>query len=301
VVTAVVSLLAVRTSAIPADANHPYGHGKVECFLAVVVGVLIGVATLLILNESYHGFRDPKALNAAPEGLLVNGLASVVNGAWCWVLIHRGRRLRSPALVADGHHLLTDVVSSVGVLLGVGLATVTGWAVLDPALAALVALYVLWSGWQLMRESAGGLMDAAVPEVLLTRIRDLISSNADGALEAHDLRTRQSGPMTFVEFHLVVPRDMPVSTAHDSETGLSAPSARRSSPPTSPSTSSPRTKPSTQGSWSSSSQVSPSGARSSARSRRPLLRGWRPGGSADRRARSARSRCARSTHPGKGP
>ena len=145
----------------------------------------------------------------------MNGLASVVNAAWCWVLIHRGRRLRSPALVADGHHLFTDVVSSVGVLLGVGLATVTGWAVLDPALAALVALNVLWSGWQLMRESVGGLMDTAVPEVLLARIRELISSNADGALEAHDLRTRQSGPMTFSEFHLVVPGDMTVSTAHD--------------------------------------------------------------------------------------
>lgn len=215
VVTAVVSLLAVRTSAIPADANHPYGHGKVEYFSAVVVGVLIVVAALLILNEAYHGFLAPKALNAAPEGLLVNGLASVVNAAWCWVLIHRGRRLRSPALVADGHHLLTDVVSSVGVLLGVGLATVTGWAVLDPALAALVALNVLWAGWQLMRESVGGLMDAAVPEALLSRIRELISSNADGAIEAHDLRTRQSGPITFVEFHLVVPGGMPVSNAHE--------------------------------------------------------------------------------------
>lgn len=179
------------------------------------MGVLIVVAALLILNEAYHGFMAPKPLDAAPAGLLVNGLAGAVNGAWCWVLIHRGRRLRSPALVADGRHLLTDVVSSVGVLLGVGLATVTGWDVLDPALAALVALNVLWSGWQLMRESVGGLMDAAVPDRLLSRIREIISSNADGAIEAHDLRTRRSGPTTFVEFHLVVPGDTTVSSAHD--------------------------------------------------------------------------------------
>ena len=139
VVTAVVALLAVRTSAKPADASHPYGHGKAEYFSAVIVGVLIVVAALLILKEAWHGFRDPRPLDASPAGLLVNGLASVVNGVWCWVLIHRGRRLRSPALVADGRHLLTDVVSSVSVLLGVLLAAATGWSILDPALAALVA------------------------------------------------------------------------------------------------------------------------------------------------------------------
>lgn len=215
VVTAVVALLAVRTSAKPADANHPYGHGKVEYFSAVTTGVFIIVAAMLILTEAYHGFRDPRPLDAAPEGLLVNALAGAINAAWCWVLIHRGRKLRSPALVADGRHLLTDVVSSAGVLLGVVLAMVTGWAILDPALAALVALNILWSGWQLMRQSVGGLMDMAIPEEVLGRIREVISANAEGALEAHDLRTRHSGPMTFVEFHLVVPGEMSVSTAHD--------------------------------------------------------------------------------------
>ncbi|WP_210528976.1 cation diffusion facilitator family transporter [Rubellimicrobium arenae] len=215
VVTAVVALLAVRTSAKPADAAHPYGHGKVEYFSAVIVGVFIVVAALLILSEAWHGYRNPRPLVAAPQGLLVNGLAGAVNAVWCWVLIHRGRRLRSPALVADGRHLLTDVISSAGVLLGVLLAITTGWAVLDPALAALVALNILWSGWQLMRESVGGLMDVSLPESMLAQIRGVISANADGAIEAHDLRTRNAGPLTFVEFHLVVPGDMTVSTAHD--------------------------------------------------------------------------------------
>jgi cation diffusion facilitator family transporter len=214
VVTAVVALFAVRTSAIPADANHPYGHHKVEYFSAVVVGALI-VAALTILREAYFGIMAPKPLDAPFDGLLVNGLASVINAGWCWVLISQGRRHRSPALVADGKHLLTDVVSSIGVLFGVGLAAATGWAILDPALAALVALNILWSGWGVMRESVGGLMDEAVPEDTLSRIREVISSQAEGALEAHDLRTRQAGKMTFVDFHLVVPGTMAVSSAHD--------------------------------------------------------------------------------------
>lgn len=215
VVTAVVALFAVRTSAMPADTNHPYGHHKVEYFSAVTVGVLIVVAALTILREAYFGIMAPKPFSASLEGLLINGLASVLNAGWCWVLIQQGRRSRSPALVADGKHLLTDVVSSVGVLVGVVLAAITGWAILDPALAALVAVNILWSGWGVMRESVGGLMDEAVPEKTLNHIREVISSHAEGALEAHDLRTRQAGKMTFVDFHLVVPGNMAVSAAHD--------------------------------------------------------------------------------------
>ena len=215
VVTAVVALLAVRTSAKPADANHPYGHHKAEYFSAVIVGVFIIVAALLIFREAFLGFISPKPFDPSMEGLLVNGLASLINGAWSWVLIHYGRRSRSPALVADGKHLLTDVMSSVGVLLGVMLAAITGWLVLDVVLAALVAINILWSGWQLMRESVGGLMDESVQDETLNRIREMISTNAEGALEAHDLRTRHAGKMTFVDFHLVVPGEMSVSCAHD--------------------------------------------------------------------------------------
>lgn len=215
VVTAIVAFIAVRTSAIPADADHPYGHHKAEYFSAVIVGALIVVAAVLILHEAYGAIVAPRALHVSIEGLAVNGLAGVINGLWCWVLIRRGRRSRSPALVADGKHLLTDVLSSAGVLAGVALAAVTGWSILDPALAALVALNIVWSGSKLLRESVGGLMDKAVPPQVLARIRDVIATNAEGAIEAHDLRTRQAGPMTFIDFHLVVPGDMAVSEAHD--------------------------------------------------------------------------------------
>jgi len=123
--------------------------------------------------------------------------------------------MKSPALIADGRHLFSDVVSSLGVAGGVALAALLGLPWLDPALAALVALNVLWAGWILMRDSVGGLMDAAVPPEDLTRLREIISQNADGAIEAHDLRTRHAGRMMFVDFHLVVPSEMTVTAAHD--------------------------------------------------------------------------------------
>ncbi|MGJ4949902.1 cation diffusion facilitator family transporter [Bradyrhizobium sp. HKCCYLS20291] len=214
VVTAGVALLAVRIAAKPADANHPFGHHKVEYFSAVIEGVMIVVAALLIVHEAYGNLFAPRPFSAPIEGLAVNGLASAINGVWCWLLITRGKRLRSPALVADGRHLLTDVVSSGGVVVGLGLAVALQLPVLDPALALLVAVNILWSGWQVLKESTSGLMDEAVPEATLARIRQIIGGHADGALEAHDVRTRHAGRMTFIEFHLVVPGEMSVNQAH---------------------------------------------------------------------------------------
>ncbi|RDW14374.1 cation diffusion facilitator family transporter [Paracoccus thiocyanatus] len=215
VATAVAALVAIRVAAKPADRDHPYGHHKAEFFSAVLEGVMIIVAALLILREAWHGFQNPRTLEAPLAGLLVNALAGALNGLWCWVLIGRGRRLKSPALVADGHHLLSDVISSAGVVVGVALAVATGWAVLDPALAALVALNILWSGWKVMASSLSGLMDEAVGEETLADIRATISDAAQGAIEAHDLRTRHAGPRTFIDFHLVVDGQTTVETAHD--------------------------------------------------------------------------------------
>lgn len=215
VVTAGIALYAIRISAQPADAEHPYGHSKAEYFSAVLEGVLIVLAACLILREAYFDVFAPKTVVAPLPGLAINGLASGLNAVWCFVLIRQGRALRSHALVADGRHLLTDVVTSLGVLIGLGAAAATGWTLLDPALAAAVALNILWSGWQVMRDSLGGLMDEAAPPETLTRIRELISTGADGAIEAHDLRTRHAGRMTFIDFHLVVPGHMPVCEAHE--------------------------------------------------------------------------------------
>ena len=214
VATAIAALIAIRLSAKPADANHPYGHHKAEYLSVVLEGVLIVIAALLIFREAWLAWQVPRSLDQPAIGLAVNGAASVINAAWCWLLISRGRAWRSPALAADGRHLLTDVITSAGVLAGLLLALATGIAVLDPILGALVGLNILWSGWRLIRESVGGLMDEAVPEDTLSRIRTAISANANGAMEAHDLRTRHAGRMTFIDFHLVVPGSMPVTDAH---------------------------------------------------------------------------------------
>jgi cation diffusion facilitator family transporter len=214
IATAAAALVAVRLSARPADATLPYGYHKAEYFSAVLVGALIVIAAFSIFREAYLGIRDPRPLDIPLAGLAVNGLATVINAVWCWVLLREGRRSRSPALTADGKHLLTDVLSSAGVLAGVAAAVGTGFDILDPVLAACVALNILWSGWGLIKDSVGGLMDVAVPATQLARIRELIAANADGAIEAHDIRTRQAGRMTFIDFHLVVPGQMTVDDAH---------------------------------------------------------------------------------------
>lgn len=213
--TALAALIAIRVAAVPADANHPYGHHKAEFFSAVLEGVMIVVAALLILREAWAGILAPHPFDAPAEGIALNLSATALNGVWCWVLITRGRRERSPALVADGRHLLSDVISSGGVALGLVLAIVTGWWVLDPALAAIVALNILWSGWKVITESLSGLLDEAVPEDRLQTIRGIISEEGGGAVEAHDLRTRHAGRMTFIDFHLVVPGAMTVLEAHE--------------------------------------------------------------------------------------
>lgn len=214
VVAAAAALLAIWISARPADKNHPYGHHKAEYLSAGAEGVLIVLAALAILWTALPQLLQPRGLALDSMGLGVSVLASLINGAWAWNLLHVGRKHRSPALVADGHHVLSDVWSSLGVLVGVLAAALTGWVWLDPLLAVLVALHILWSGYKVVDHSIGGLMDKAADERTETLIRRLVSEHATGALEIHDLRTRTAGATLFIEFHLVVAGDMTVGEAH---------------------------------------------------------------------------------------
>jgi cation diffusion facilitator family transporter len=214
VIAAGAAYWAIRVSHKPADADHPHGHHKAEYFSAVTEGVLIVLASLLIMREAWAALQTPRLMDEPALGLAINGVAAVANAAWAAVLIRTGKRERSPALEADGRHIMTDVVTSAGVIIGLVGAIVTGWAVLDPLLAIIVALNILWQGWKVIGQSVQGLMDVAADPDDTRKIRDIISLNSKGALEVHDLKTRIAGRATFIEFHLVVDSTMSVGESH---------------------------------------------------------------------------------------
>jgi len=214
VFAAVAAYGAIRYSRKPADEDHHFGHYKAEYFSAVLEGVLIVLAALLIARAALAGMAAPVLPHAPLAGLVVNALGGVVNGVWAYVLIRSGRQHRSPALVADGRHIYTDVLTSIGVIVGLVLALATGWAILDPLIALLVAANIVWEGWKVISESVNGLMDRAAAPEDIERIKTIISENAAGSLGVHDLKTRVAGPATFIDFHMVVPRSMSVADAH---------------------------------------------------------------------------------------
>ncbi len=215
VAASVIALYALHVASRPADREHPFGHAKAEFLAAAVEGALILGAAASILAGAWQAWLHPHPLGMPLRGLALNGVATVINLGWAYMLLRTARIARSPALAADGRHLLADVATSVGVALGVALVVVTGRLWLDAAVAAATAIYVVWSGLRLISSSVGGLMDEAPDQATIDRIRAVISANAEGAIEAHDLRTRQAGRQSFLEFHLVVPGTMPVAEAHD--------------------------------------------------------------------------------------
>ena len=214
VVAAMGALVALWFSEQPADANHPYGHNKAEYLSAVVEGALVLVTALAIGREAWLGWENPHAPETPFLGIALNGAAGVVNLIWALVLVRRGRAWKSPALVAGGRHVMTDVWTTGAVLVGFALVPITGWLRLDPLVAALVALNILWTGYGMLWESVGGLMDEVSDPDAVAELRRAISEHAAGAIEAHDVRTRTAGRVTFIEFHLVVPGRMAVEDAH---------------------------------------------------------------------------------------
>lgn len=214
IAAAVGAVIAVRIAAAPADDDHPWGHTKAEYFSAVAEGVLIVLAALAILNAAWERWQDPQPIAAALTGALVSAGASGLNGVLGLLLLRTGRRLHSPALRADGAHVLTDVATSVGVLIGIGLAASTGWWVLDPLVAALVAINIVWSGSQIVRESVGALMDESLPPAEREAIRSTVRAAVGPEPLIEGLRARRAGHRAFVEVRLLVPAEMSVGDAH---------------------------------------------------------------------------------------
>jgi cation diffusion facilitator family transporter len=214
VVAGALLLYSLHVSVRPADDDHPYGHGKVEFFSAGVEGTLIGVAAVLIAGEAIHQLMAGPQLRQLDVGLALVTAATAANAAVGWHLIRVGRRAHSLALVADGRHLLTDVVTSVGVIVGLAAVWLTGWDVLDPLVALAVALHILRTGWQLVRQAVGGLMDEAEPGILRRMVDALERAREPWVIDAHSLRAWRSGHTQHVDLHVVVPRYFDADRLH---------------------------------------------------------------------------------------
>lgn len=214
VITGIAALVALRISVQPPDKKHPFGHHKAEFFSAALEGALIVVAAMLIFQEAWAAWRTPRDLTEPAAGLGVNALAGALNAVWGVFLVVKGKSWRSPALIASGWHILTDVATTVGVLAGLALSLATGIRELDPLLAALVGLNILWAGYSIVGGAVSHLMDQAASGEVQAVIRTAIQESAEGAIQAHDIRTRQAGRATFIEFHLVVPGHMTVLESH---------------------------------------------------------------------------------------
>ena len=212
---AIMALWMLTLAALPADDDHAHGHGKAEYFSSAFEGFLILLAAVSIGYTAIERLMNPQPLEAVAAGLLVSVVASVINFATARTLMRVGRTHNSITLEADAHHLMTDVWTSVGVIVGVGLVWLTGWLWLDPAIALLVAANIIWTGWQLMQRSAAGLMDVSLPAEQLAQVDTLLTGYREQGLEFHALRTRQAGSRVFVTLHVLVPGNWTVQHGHD--------------------------------------------------------------------------------------
>ena len=208
-------LLAMLTVAgRPADDDHAYGHGKAEYFSSGVEGALILIAAVTIGAVAVDGLVHPKPLEKIGLGLVVSTLASLVNFVVGFQLLRAGRKTRSIALEANARHLMTDVWTSAGVLLGVGAVAITGWQPLDPAVALAVGANIVWTGLGIVRRSVSGLMDTALPHSERTLIQNVLRTYEKNGLQFHALRTRDAGARKFVSMHVLVPGDWTVKRGH---------------------------------------------------------------------------------------
>jgi cation diffusion facilitator family transporter len=212
---ALMALSMLSLAAQPADENHAYGHGKAEYFSSAFEGFLIIVAAIGIAYAAINRLLHPQPLEAVGIGLAVSAVASVINFATARSLMRVGRKYRSISLEADAHHLLTDVWTSLGVMVGVALVWLGGWLWLDPVIALLVAVNIVWTGWQLLHRSAEGLMDRALPEEELASIERVLDTYRQLGLDFHALRTRQAGARSFATLHVLVPGAWTVQIGHD--------------------------------------------------------------------------------------
>jgi cation diffusion facilitator family transporter len=211
---AVLALVVLYIAAQPPDEEHAYGHTKAEYFSSGVEGALIMIAAVSIGVTAIDRLLNPRELDALGLGLGVSVIASVVNLGAAFVIRRAARRHQSPTLEANAQHLMTDVWTSVGVLAGMGLVALSGWHWLDPVVAILVAVNITWTGVRILRTSALGLMDTALPADEILKLRKILDGHRSEEVRYHALRTRQSGARRFVSVHILVPGAWHVTRGH---------------------------------------------------------------------------------------
>ena len=214
-IAAFVAFWALTFAARPPDAEHTFGHSKAEYFSSGVEGALILVAAVCIAVEAWGRLLHPQPLQQIGLGLGLSLFATAINGGLALVMLKAGERLRSVTLRADAHHLLTDVWTTVGVVVGLFLVKLTGWLVLDPIIALIVAVNIVWAGVRLLRETGSGLLDASLPAAEQKIITDTFLAYQDQGIQFHALRTRVAGTRRFVSFHVLVPGQWTVQRGHD--------------------------------------------------------------------------------------
>lgn len=215
IVAAVVALFAIRAAMKPADSIHHFGRGKAEYFSAQIEGFMILFAALIIVYTAIERIINPRELESIGWGLTISTVAAVINGGTAMILLRTGKQHRSPALVADGKHLLTDVWTSVGVIVGVGLVVITGWQRLDGVVALAVGLNIVVTGVKLLRASTAGLMDKALPDEDHLKIVEVLQRHESETVKFHALQTREAGRERFVSMHVLVPGDWSIQKGHD--------------------------------------------------------------------------------------
>lgn len=215
IVAALVALGVLTYSAAKPDREHNFGHEKAQYFSSGIEGALIFVAAGAIVWTAIPRFMNPQPLNEVGFGLALSVLAALANAACAWVMLRAARAHRSITLEADARHLLTDVWTTAGVFAGVVMVEVTGWLRLDPIIALAVAIQIVWTGWNLMARSVGGLMDRAIPDEDRAVITGVLDTLRHQGGDYHALRTRVAGAKSFVDVHVLVPGRMSVQAGHD--------------------------------------------------------------------------------------
>lgn len=220
-VAAIVALISLMLAAKPASSRYTFGRSKAEYFSAAVEGAMIFGAAALIIFAAVLRLAHPQPVEQLGVGLIISALAALINGAVGMYLIVVGRRHRSITLEADGKHLLTDLVTSAGVILGLLLVMATGWQILDPLIAIAVAVNILWTGLALLRTSLAGLLDVTLPDAENAIIVEVLHSfSQPGTISFHGLQTRQAGRERHINVHLQVPGTWSVKEGHDLATSV---------------------------------------------------------------------------------